>query len=279
VPVGREKRLMLDEAGRSAIALPSVPSDSLRWRLVPGLNYKGQGYFRPQDIAVFEIVVSNYGKRPICFALTAGVDNMIGLEKYLRLDGLVYKVVPLKSSSALSFVDPVRLYHHLMTSYRYRNVNRPDVNIEETSRNLCGNYQPLFVRLALELAASPDGLIRVDGPDGAGTVVKRRGTLAVEVLDRMGQLFPPTSYPVSPQLAGSVVAIYAAAGEKQKADQYITYLERLARQIEVRQDPALYYALARSYKETGNARKAEIIMERMKSELPGKRKQLDSLMQ
>lgn len=279
VPAARQKRLLLQEAGRSGIALPSAPDDSLRWRIVPGMNYKGQGYFRPQDIAVFEIVVSNYGNRPICFALTAGPDNMIGLEKFLRLDGLVYKVVPMKSASTLSFVDPVRLYHHLMTTYRYRNVSKPGVNIEETSRNLCGNYQPLFVRLAIELAKSPDDSIRVDGPDGVGTMERKRGRLAVELLDTMGRLFPPRLYPVNPQIAGSVVSIYASEGEKQKADQYIAYLERLARQIDVRQDPALFFALARSYKVTGDARKAATIMARMKRELPGNKKQLDSLMQ
>jgi hypothetical protein len=278
VSSGKEKRLLLQQTEASGISLPSEPVDSLRWKLVPGLTYKGQGYFRPQDIAVYEIITNNYAKRPVCFALTVGTDNMIGLENYLRLDGLVYKLVPLKSENPMSFVDPAILYRNLFEVYRYRNLGRQDVPIDETSRKLAGNYMPVFVRLALELVKAPDsslGIGKMQGPH----VDKQRGKMAMEVLDKAGKLLPLDTNPINPQLAGSIVAIYAGGGEKQKAYPYITYLENLGRQTDIHSDPGLFYTLARAYRATGRVREAETIMVTLKRELPEISRQLDTLMQ
>ena len=297
VPAGLEQRRLLQDAQRSGVALPGAPSDSLRWRLVPGLTYKGQGYLRPQDIAVFEIVAGNYGRRPIYFALTVDPDGMIGLEHQLRLDGLVYRLVPFTSKPATSggstdqtgpykslysfepcLIDPGVLYGNLFSRYRYRNVNNPNVHIEETGRNLISNYPSLDVRLALALSASPKDSVMVSGPTGA-PVRRQRGALAMEVLDRERSLFPVARYPLNPQLAGSVVSIYAAGGAKQKAYPYIHYLEALASQSDMQHEPLLFYTLARAYRSVGREREAVSVIDSLKRAIPGISRQLDSLKQ
>ena len=278
VPAGIEQRRLAEDARRSGSALPSAPSDSLRWRVVPGLTYKGQGYLRPQDIAVFEIVAANYGRRPIYFALTVDPEGMVGLDKNLRMDGMVYRVVPLRSASPMSFVDAGKLYGNLFRTYRYRNLGNPKVYIEQTGRDLAGNYPPLFVRLALELATAPEGTLNV--PDAAGTPVpRRRGQLAVEVLDRSAALFPLDRYPATPALAASVVSIYAGQGAKEKGYTYIRYLELLAGQGDERRDPAVFYNLARAYRAVGRESEADQIAVRLKRALPEMGGRLDSLKQ
>ena len=276
VPAGIEQRRLVEDARRSGSALPSPIADSLRWRLVPGLTYKGQGYLRPQDIAVFEIVAGNYGRRPIYFALTVDPEGMIGLEKHLRLDGMVYKVVPLQSASPMSFVDLGKLYGNLFRTYRYRNLSNPKVYIEQTGRDLAGNYPPLFVRLALELASSPARPLTVTDPAG-NLVVRQRGPLAVEVLDHAGRLFPLDRYPATPALAASVVSIYAGQDAKQKAYPYIQYLEILASQSDERQDPTVFYNLARAYRAVGREQEAGALVDRLRRALPEMGKDLDSL--
>ncbi|NTU67674.1 MAG: DUF2723 domain-containing protein [Chlorobiaceae bacterium] len=278
LPAGIEQRRLVEDARRSGSSLPSAPDDSLRWRLVPGLNYKGQGYLRPQDIAVFEIVAGNYGRRPICFALTVDPEGMIGLDKNLRLDGMVYKVVPLRSASPMSFVDAGRLYGNLFGVYRYRNLGNRKVYIEQTGRDLAGNYPPLFVRLALDLASAPERSLTVSGPGGQ-PVTRQRGPLAVEVLDRAASLFPLDRYPATPSLAASAVSIYAGQGAKQKAYPYIKYLELLASQGDERRDPAIFFNLARAYRAVGRDRDAEAIADRLRRALPEAGGKLDSLKQ
>ena len=246
--------------------LPSAPADTMTWLLKPGMTYNGQGYFRPQDIAVYEILMNNFSRRPVYFALTVDPESMIGLESYLRLDGLVYKVVPVKSADPMSYVDPVLLYRNLMSVYRFRNISNQKVFLEETSRRLCGNYAPLFVRLALELAVKPEGTLNIEDASGSSREVAR-GTLALQVLDASGKLLPPAQYPLNPELAGSVVSLYVRLGETQKATQYIAYLEKLTSRSSPGSDPRLFYVLARAYRNVGRKEDAKRIIEALAKEL------------
>ncbi|TNJ40046.1 DUF2723 domain-containing protein [Chlorobaculum thiosulfatiphilum] len=278
VPAGREVRKLYDDARRSGVTLPGAPSDSLRWTLRPTLTYQGEGFLRPQDIAVYAIVVDNFGKRPIYFALTVDPAEMTGLDRNLRLEGLVYRVVPLGSASPLSFADPGTLYGNLFNAYRYRNTGNLAVNIDETSRNLLGNYPPLFARLAMTLAASPDAPVMV--PDASGVRKSARsGSLSLDVLDRYSRLFPLARFPVTPKLAGSVATLYAAGGANEKAYPYIHYLETLAAQSSAGREPELYFTLAQAYRSAGKVREAESIMNDLEMALPELRKRLDSLKQ
>jgi hypothetical protein len=266
LPSTTARQQLLLESRLHGISLPTEPLGTIKWLLKPGLTYDGQGYLRPQDIAVYEILMNNYSRRPVYFALTVDPESMIGLETHLRLDGLAYKVVPLKSADPMSFVDPALLYRNLVEVYRYRNLNNPRVNLEETSRRLCGNYTPLFVRLALELAADPEGVLVIHGASGAEQTV-RRGTLALRVLDTSAKLLPLTQYPLNPELAGSVIALYVRLGEKQKTIAYISYLEKLRSTASLASDPRLYYVLARAYRDIGRKDEANRIIESLAREL------------
>ncbi len=266
ISAGNAGLLLERKAVRYGISLPSRPADSLKWVLKPGFSYDGQGYLRPQDIAVYEIVANNFPDRPIYFALTVDPESMIGLQRHLRLDGLAYKLVPLESSDPMSFIDSAGLYRLLNEVYRFRNLNNPEVALEETSRKLCGNYTPLFVRLALELALEPGGTIRIDGRDGSLRSAVR-GELAVEVLDAAAKVLPPDRYPMNPELAASVVSLYNRLGSKKKADPYIDYLENLAAGSSYRSDPKLFFVLAGAYRDAGRPREAEKIIESLAREL------------
>jgi len=266
IPAGRAGRELEREAARHGFSLPSAPDGSLKWVLKPGFSYNGQGYMRPQDVAVYEIVTNNFADRPVCFALTVDQESMIGLQRHLRLDGLVYKVVPIESADPMSFVDPSRLYRSLTQVYRFRNLDNPAVTIEETSRRLCANYTPLFVRLALELAEDPAGTIRVEGPGGRMHAAGR-GALALEVLDTAANVLPPERYPMNPELAASVVSLYSRLGSREKSHQYISYLENLAAASSYRSDPKLFFVLAGAYRDAGRVREAERIIESLAREL------------
>lgn len=266
MPAGNAPLLLAREASRHGFALPAQPLDSLKWVLKPGFTYGGQGYLRPQDVTVYEIVTNNFPDRPICFALTVDQESMIGLQHHLRLDGLVYKLVPLESPDPMSFVDPGRLYRMLNKVYRFRNLGDSGVRLEETSRRLCANYSPLFVRLALELAAPPSGTIRFEDRYGVLQSASRK-RLGVEVLDTMADVLPPERYPVNPELAGSVVALYSRLDAPAKAAPYLAYLEKLATESSYRRDPRLFFVLAGAYRDVGRTVEAHRIIARLAHEL------------
>ena len=266
LPSQLARRELVRDTERRGLSLPSEPLDTITWLLKPGFTYNGQGYLRPQDIAVYEILMNNFASRPIYFALTVDPESMIGLENHLRLDGLAYKVVPLKSADPMSYVDSALLYRNLLQCYRYRNLNNPEVTLEETSRRLCGNYTPLFVRLALELATEPDGVVPIRDASGVERLVRRK-TLALQVLDASAKVLPLAQYPMNPELAGSVISLYVMLGEKQKTGAYIAYLERLSSHASSFSDPRLYAVLARAYRDVGRKAEAQRLIESLGEEL------------
>jgi len=266
VPAAKASRELLQESRLQGITLASVPPETMQWVMKPTVMFEGLGYLRPQDRAVYEIVTSNFPQRSIYFALTVDTESMIGLEKNLRLDGLAYKVVPNKSSDPMSNVNPALLYHKLLGVYRYHNLDNPEISLEETSRRLCANYSPLFIRLALALADDPEASLRVEGKSGLA-VLKKRSAMALEVLNTASVLLPPDRYPLNPELAGTVTALYARLGEKKKAYPYIAYLEKLVKTTDLHTDPRLFYMLAGAYRAIGREQDALRVITLLSREL------------
>ena len=107
----------------------------------------------------------------------------------------------------------------------------------------------------------------------------RRGALALQVLDSSERLLPLSHYPLNPELAGSVIALYVRLGEKAKSAPYITYLERLTRESLPESEPRLFYVLARAYRDIGRNDDARRIVELLSRKLnqPGLIKDFETI--
>ena len=273
LPAGQRKEELVKEYKAAGLDVPETLVDTLRWQIMPSVTVRGQGFLRPQDVAVYEILMNNFTTRPICFAVTVGRDNLLGIDEYLRLDGLAYKVVPAKNTEDGNFVGASQLWTNLCSVFRYRNLNNPAVYIEETSRRLSGNYKPLFASLAVELAKNPEGELNVR--DGKGDLRKAsRKHLAIEALDKSQEVLPLERYGLDPGIAASIVSLYVSLGEKEKADPYIAFLEGLAGKVSLREAPQVYYALALALREVGRTGEAEEILDRLFEEIDEKRIEL-----
>ena len=273
LPAGQRKEELVKEYRAAGLDVPETLVDTLRWQIMPSVTFRGQGFLRPQDIAVYEIMMNNFTTRPIYFAITVGRDNLLGLDEYLRLDGLAYRVVPVKNTEGGNFVGASRLWTNLCSVFRYRNLDDPAVYIEETSRRLSGNYKPLFASLAVELAKNPEGELNVRDDKGDLRKASRKD-LAIEALDKSQEVLPLGRYGLDPGVAASVVSLYVSLGEKEKADPYIAFLEELAGKTSLREAPQVYYALAIALREVGRTGEAEKILDRLFEEIDEKRIEL-----
>ncbi|MFZ0390926.1 MAG: DUF2723 domain-containing protein [Calditrichia bacterium] len=102
-------------------------------------------YLRVQDLMILNTLYANKFRKPIYFAVTTSRDNMLdGLQRYLRMDGLVFKVTGLTNWS----IQPDLLYDNLVNKYRYRNLDNPDVFFNDNIISLLQNYRSAFVQLA-----------------------------------------------------------------------------------------------------------------------------------
>ena len=95
------------------------------------INLKGYG-LEKKDILILDIIANNHWKRPIYFTITSPEDASINLRKYLQLEGLTHKFVPIKTPIDSGVrVDTERMYQHVQ-KFAWGNMNDPDVLLDDT---------------------------------------------------------------------------------------------------------------------------------------------------
>jgi hypothetical protein len=120
--------------------------DVIRWTCPKGVLYKA-------DILILDMVANNNWERNIYFASSAASDTYLGLMPYFYFEGLVYKLVPLKTKSAMSQlsqtgVDIDGLYENLMNKFHWGNMEKPGVLVDYYTRRNTKNYRLHFATLA-----------------------------------------------------------------------------------------------------------------------------------
>jgi len=82
-------------------------------------------YLTKENLAIFDMLAHNNWKRPICFTVTIGSDNLIGLQPYLYKEGFTYRLLPFKADTAnhdqLSKTNSLVMYDNLMNKFKYGN--------------------------------------------------------------------------------------------------------------------------------------------------------------
>lgn len=117
-----------------------LPNSSITVELEP------RPYLKVQDIMVLHVVQNNYPARPIHFAVTVSDDNMMGLEKYLVMEGMVYTIVEEKKNKEIDAAATARLVDSV---YKFRGLGDPDVYIDLNTEGLLTNYSATNFRLVM----------------------------------------------------------------------------------------------------------------------------------
>ncbi|MCU4157086.1 DUF2723 domain-containing protein [Carboxylicivirga sp. A043] len=79
--------MKVDFSPVNRFTLPYNDTDTLKWQCTKRVLYKN-------DIALLDILATNNWERPVYFTIGADPEIFLGLQKHLRYDGLVYKLMP-----------------------------------------------------------------------------------------------------------------------------------------------------------------------------------------
>ena len=148
---------------------PLNKSGKIEWLMKPTIDDKG---IRVQDTMMVQVLTSNNWNRPVYFSTTVYDPNKIGLDDYLALEGLVYKLNTHKGK-----IDTEKLYSNLTSVYTYDGVNDKHIEYIDNIASLYQNYRDAFITLASEY-------------DKAGKKEKVK-----EVLDFMDEKLPESELP------------------------------------------------------------------------------------
>ena len=117
---------------------PLNKNGMLQWTVKPTIEGE---VIRVQDIMVMEILESNSWERPIYFSTTVANVNKIGLDKYLSLEGLVYKL-----ETHMQFINPEELKNNL-EKYKHETLDDHHIkNVPEISWMFL-NYRAAYIQL------------------------------------------------------------------------------------------------------------------------------------
>ena len=121
----------------------------LTWT-VPRAGTLGEdiGYLRVQDVMILHILEQNDWGRPVFFAVTVSPENDVGLDDYLQLEGMVWRVV---QDPNPDLMDLEKTRHNLWNVYQYRGIADPEVYKNPQTRILLRNYTVSYHQLALSL--------------------------------------------------------------------------------------------------------------------------------
>jgi tetratricopeptide (TPR) repeat protein len=159
---------------------PLNKEGKIEWLVKPTYEDKA---IRVQDSMIIEILKSNNWNRPVYFSTTVYDGNKIGLEKYLTLEGLVYKV-----NSHEEKINPEKLYSNLTEVYTYDGVNDNHLRNVDEVLQLYQNYRQSFLEL-------------ISFYDDAG-----RKNKAKEMLDFMDKKLPEDKVPYTQNELKSEIA-------------------------------------------------------------------------
>jgi tetratricopeptide (TPR) repeat protein len=115
---------------------------------LPGRKEKNA--LRVQDKMVLHIVDANKWRKPIYFAVTVSNDNMMGLQPYLQMQGLAYRIMRHRVPGNQR-LDLERTTFLLDKVYLFRGLGASKEPMNETTQKLLSNYAASFIQLALSL--------------------------------------------------------------------------------------------------------------------------------
>ena len=119
---------------------PLNKEGKIEWIVKPTIDDKA---IRVQDLMLIEIFKSNDWNRPVYFSTTVYGGNKIGLDNYLALEGLVYRLISHKEKTSTE-----KLYSNLIKVYTYDGVNDKHMDYVEEMQNLYQNYRHSFITLS-----------------------------------------------------------------------------------------------------------------------------------
>ena len=200
-------------------------------------------YLELKDRVVLNLVenISKNGwDRPIYFANTVSRSSYLGLDKYLRLEGMAYRITPVIDplpADPYDFyvggIEPELMEQNIKEKFRYRNLNNSNVYYDENSRRTIINYQSIAYRLANYYYREAEKLENTDSLEFSPLLGIEGGTMskddqiatlktkAKDLMDFTEEKFPLDVINPGPFFAMRNGVMYERLGEIEKSKEYM----------------------------------------------------------
>jgi len=241
----------------------------MTWQMKPAVNFGKVQAVRAQDLVALDIVRSNIADRPIYFAVTTPDNSKLGLNDYMEMEGLAFKVLPKKVGNFYSAINDEVMWKQLMDEpegynkdyqpgFKFRGLNDSTIFMDDNHQRLTMNYRNSYMRLALKYLYNKKDYKKV-----------------IAVLDKMEEKMPSKLIPLDYRLQHNFANIYYEAGDIDKYNSMIKNVELVALQKfnanpmkEVKNQDGAFYILQNIYDRQSQPEKFIDILNRLKALVP-----------
>ncbi|HEX4886765.1 MAG TPA: DUF2723 domain-containing protein [Luteibaculaceae bacterium] len=120
--------------------------DAITWKL-------DRPYILKNQLMVMDLLATNNWERPVYFAVTTGQDAYLGLEEYFQLEGLAYRLVPVKSPrnpnpNVLGRIGTDVMMKNIMDKFHWGNMDKEHIYMDENNLRMTTNLRLQFANLA-----------------------------------------------------------------------------------------------------------------------------------
>jgi hypothetical protein len=204
-------------------------------KIVPyiDIKLKGNSILKSQLI-VLDILAHNNWERPVYY-VTGYHNDALGLEDYFQLEGLAYRLVPIKTENK-SWVDYGRidtdiLYENAMKKFVWGGANDENVNIDYNHKRTI-----IVIKARLNYAKLAKALVS-----------EGKNEKALEVLNYCLEVLPPDKIPYDPYFPDVIEGFFVAGGTEKAVslthafcDHYYEQLDYYLRQSSYIVNSAVY---------------------------------------
>lgn len=241
----------------------------ITWQMEPSVNFGKVQAIRAQDLIALDIIRANLAERPIYFAVTTPDKSKLGLNDYMEMEGLAFKILPYKVGNFYSAINEEVMWKQLMEEpegystdyqpgFKFRGLNDSTMYMDDNHQRLTMNYRNSYMRLALKYLYTTKDNKKV-----------------IEVLDKMEEKMPSDLIPVHYTLQHNFANIYMEAGDMDKYNSLIKKVEEIALQSfnadplnSVKNQDGAFYILQDIYDRQQEHGKFLEILERLKTIVP-----------
>ncbi len=153
------------------------------------INLQNKRLILKNELMVLDMLASSNWERPMYYSVTVGSENYVGLTNYFQLEGLAYKLAPIKHvGGGQGGVNTEKMYDNVMNKFRWGFYNKEGIYLDENKTRMASNLRHNLSRLATTLLEEADA-----SEDQA--VKSEKTKKAVAVLDKIQEELPDSIIP------------------------------------------------------------------------------------
>ena len=105
-----------------------------------------KSYLLKADLLVLDIIASNNWERPIYFSVTTGSDAYLSLQNHFQLEGLAYRLVPLRTDDKRPMrINTEAMYDNMMHKFAWGGLDKNEVYMDENNTRMAQTFRMQFV--------------------------------------------------------------------------------------------------------------------------------------